>query len=284
MAKIGLNNFRYAILTEAEDGTPSYDGAKKPAKAISCNVDITNNDASLYADDVLSESDTSFQSGTVTMGIDDEDIATMAALLGHTVTDGEMVRNANDTAPYVGFGRVIVKMVGGVHKYKVEFLCKVKFAEPSQEDNTKGESLEFGTSEIEGTVSALADGKWSVAKTFDTKAAAIEYLEELMAAPGPKLTGLTVYGDSSPTLSPAFSPSHMSYTLVVGSSSSAAQLSASAGQGVTISFFKGSTAKSTGNGIVDQTINGDSDEGDWTIVVGSGDNTTTYNITVQATA
>ena len=99
MAKIGLNNFRYAILTEAQDGTPSYDGAKKPAKAVSCSVQITNNSAMLYADDVLAESDTSFQSGTVTIGIDDEDLATMAAMLGHAITDGEIVRNANDTAP-----------------------------------------------------------------------------------------------------------------------------------------------------------------------------------------
>ena len=72
--KIGLNNFRYAILTEGANGTASYGGAKKPAKAISCSVNITNNSATLYADDVLAESDTSFQSGTVTMGIDDEDI------------------------------------------------------------------------------------------------------------------------------------------------------------------------------------------------------------------
>ena len=183
MAKIGLNNFRYGILTEAQDGTPSYDGAKKPAKAVSCNVSISNNDAKLYADDAVAESDTSFQSGTVTIGIDDEDQATMAAMLGHTVTDGEMVRSADDTAPYVGLGRVIVKMVGGVYKYKVEFLYKVKFGEPSQEDNTKGESLEFSTSEMEGQVATLANGKWSVTKTFDTKADAISYLEGLLAAP-----------------------------------------------------------------------------------------------------
>lgn len=185
MAKIGLNNFRYAKLTEAEDGTPSYDGAKKPAKAISCSVSITNNEATLYADDVLAEADTSFQSGSVTMGIDDEDLETMATLLGHTIDgEGEIVRNANDTAPYVGLGRVIVKMIGGVYKYKVEFLYKVKFAEPSQEDNTKGESLEFGTSELEGTVATLANGKWSIAKTFDTQADAITYLEGLMAVGG----------------------------------------------------------------------------------------------------
>ena len=181
MAKIGLNNFRYGILTEASDGTPSYAGAVKPAKAISCNVAITNNDAKLYADDVLAESDTSFQSGTVTMGIDEDDITTMAALLGHTVTDGEIVRNASDAAPYVGLGRVVVKMVSGVYKYKVEFLYKVKFSEPSQENTTKGESLEFGTTEIEGLVSALGNGKWSVAKVFSTQADAITYLEGLLS-------------------------------------------------------------------------------------------------------
>lgn len=182
MAKIGLTNFRYGKLTEAQDGTPSYDGAKKPAKAISCNVEITNNSAMLYADDMLAEADTSFQSGTVTMGIDEDDIETMAALLGHVVTAGEIVRKADDAAPYVGLGRVVTKMVNGAYKYKVEFLYKVKFAEPSQENNTKGESLEFSTTEIEGTVAALANGKWSCAKQFDDKAAAISYLEGLLAA------------------------------------------------------------------------------------------------------
>lgn len=188
MAKIGLNNFRYAKLTEAQDGTPSYDGAKKPAKAVSCSVSITNNEAKLYADDTLAESDTSFNSGTTTIGIDDEDTETMADLLGHSVENGEMIRKATDTAPYVGFGRVVVKMINNVRKYKVEFLYKVKFAEPSQEDNTKGESLEFTTSELEGQVAALANGKWSVTKTFNTQAEAISYLEGLMQPTGSAVT------------------------------------------------------------------------------------------------
>ena len=50
MAKIGLQNFLFGILTEAQDGTPTYGVAHKPAKAISCNVSISNNDATLYAD------------------------------------------------------------------------------------------------------------------------------------------------------------------------------------------------------------------------------------------
>ena len=181
MAKIGLRDFRYGILTEAPDGTPSYGGAKKPGKAVSCQVEIENNEATLYADDSLAESDTSFNNGTVTMGIDDEDPETMADLLGHTITDGEMVRNSDDVAPYVGLGRIVTKMVSGAYKYKVEFLNKVKFSEPSQEDNTKGESVEFSTGEIEGTVAQLANHDWSKTKTFDTHAEALTYLEGLLA-------------------------------------------------------------------------------------------------------
>ena len=193
MAKIGLNNFRYGILTEATDGTPTYGGAVKPAKAISCNVDISTNDAKLYADDALAETDTSFQSGTVTIGIDEDDQATMAALLGHTVTDGVMVRNTYDVAPYVGFGRVIVKMVGGQYRYKVEFLSKVKFGEPSQEDTTKGENLEFTTTEMEGQVATLADGTWSKTKTFTTKTEAIAYLEGLLGGATAETTYTVTY-------------------------------------------------------------------------------------------
>ena len=190
MARIGLDNFLFGLLTEAVDGTPTYGTATKPGKAINCNVSITNNDAKLYADNGLAESDTSFQSGTVTLGIDEDDLTTQATLLGHEISNGNLIRNANDAAPYVGMGRIVTKMVNGVYKYKVEFLNKVKFAEPSQEDTTKGESVEFGTVEIEGTVAALANGDWSIAQTFDTKAEAVTYLNSLFSTAA---TSYTVY-------------------------------------------------------------------------------------------
>ena len=182
MAKIGLKNFLFGILTEESDGTATYGVAQKPAKAISCNVSISNNDAKLYADDGLAESDTTFQSGTVTLGIDDEDDVMLATLLGHEITNGEMVRNADDIAPYVGLGRIVTKIVNGAYKYKVEFLKKVKFSEPSQENNTKGESVEFGTSEIEGIVAKLGNGDWSVSKTFNTMVEAQAYLNSFFGS------------------------------------------------------------------------------------------------------
>lgn len=182
MAKIGLQNFLYGVLTEASDGTATYGAGIKPGKAVSCNVSISSNDAKLYADDGLAESDTSFQSGTVTIEVDNADLTTQATLLGHTVTGEELVRNANDVAPYVALGRIVTKMVGGAYKYKVEFLSKVKFSEPSQENTTKGESVEFGTTTLEGIVSTLADGTWSKSKTFDTMTEAQTYLTSLFGS------------------------------------------------------------------------------------------------------
>ena len=182
MAKIGLKNFLFGILTEQADGSATYGTAQKPAKAISCSVSISNNDAKLYADDGLAEADTTFQSGTVTLGVDDENDVMLATLLGHIISNGEMIRNSNDIAPYVGLGRIITKIVNGAYKYKVEFLKKVKFSEPSQENNTKGESVEFGTSTIEGQVAALANGDWSASQTFDTFAAAKSYLESFFGS------------------------------------------------------------------------------------------------------
>ncbi len=182
MAKIGLSNLIWSRLTEASDGTPSYDGAKTLGKAVSSSVSITNNSASLYADNALAESDTSFQNGTITLGVDDDADATFAELLGHTNNAGVVTKSSTDTAPFVAVGRIITKMVSGVLYYKAEVLYKVKFAEPSQDDNTKGESIEFGTSEIEGTIATLADGKWSTSQTFTTKANALAFIQGIMAS------------------------------------------------------------------------------------------------------
>lgn len=184
MAQIGLTNLWYGLLTEAEDGTPSYAGAKSFGKAVSAKVDVSTNDATLYADDVLVESDKSFQNAKVTLGVADDDMTIFAEILGHKVAEsgGEMVRSADDAAPWVGLGRVVTKMVNGKYVYKGEFLYKVRFAEPSQEDKTKGESVDFSTPEIEGTAATLANGQWSAAQVFDTKSAAVEWVKGKLAA------------------------------------------------------------------------------------------------------
>ena len=182
MAKIGVQNFLYGVLTEESDGIASYGAGQKPGKAVSCNVGVSSNDAKLYADDSLAESDTSFQGGTVSIEVDNADVTTQATLLGHTISGEEMIRNANDVAPYVALGRIVTKMVDGAYQYKVEFLNKVKFSEPSQENTTKGESVEFGTTSLESIVSTLSNGDWSTTKAFDTIEEARTYLNGLFGS------------------------------------------------------------------------------------------------------
>ena len=181
MAKIGLSNLIWAKLTEAQDGTPTYTDRKSLGKAVSANVSISNNSASLYADNTLAESDTSFQTGTITCGVDEDADATFAELLGHTVTEGVVVKSATDTAKWVGVGRIITKMISGVYYYKAEVLYKVNFSEPSQDDSTKGETIEFRTPEIEGTIATLANGKWCTSQTFTTKANALAFIQGIFA-------------------------------------------------------------------------------------------------------
>ena len=47
-------------------------------------------------------------------------------------------------------------------------------------EKTKGESVEFTTTTIEGTLMKLSDGTWSRTHTFDTYTEAIEYLEKII--------------------------------------------------------------------------------------------------------
>ena len=187
MANIGLTNIWYSPLTEAADGTALYAGAKQLGKAVSCSTSITNNEAKLYGDDALAESDTSFASGTITLGVTDDNDDVFAELLGHTITeDGEVIKAASDAPIYVGLGRIVTKMVNGSYKYKVEFLYKVKFSEPSKDESTKGESIEFATPSVEGIISTLDDvnNTWNKSKTFNTKSDALTYLKNLLAASG----------------------------------------------------------------------------------------------------
>ena len=179
MARIGLKNFRYSELDESENVI----APKSLGKAIDCKVSLELNSAELYADDALAESDYTFNKGTVTITVDDDDDTVLAPLLGHTISEeGEIVRKDTDVAPYIAFGRILTKVVSGTYKYKVEFLSKVKFKDTMPDEATKGESVEFTTVSIEGSVMRKSNGEWSKSKTFTTYAEASTYLDSLLTA------------------------------------------------------------------------------------------------------
>lgn len=177
MARIGLKRFRYSELDEKEEVV----SPKTLGKAIDCKVSLELNSAELYADDSLAESDYTFNKGTVTITVDDDDDTVLAPLLGHSISeDGEIIRKDTDVAPYIAFGRILTKLVNGAYKYKVEFLSKVKFKDTMPDEATKKESIEFTTASIEGSVMKKTNGEWSKSKTFESFEEASEYLDSLL--------------------------------------------------------------------------------------------------------
>jgi phi13 family phage major tail protein len=183
MAKIGLRNFYYSVATEQSDGSLTYSGATKPGKAISFSFEPNVSSATLYADDALAETDTSTNGGTCTMGLDRYDLQTQATLLGHTYSEEDGVTsNKDDVAPYVGLARIVTVMVDGNIGYRAVIFPKVKFQEPSSDNSTKGETTEFGTYEIQGTVTTPADGDWRKEQIFTSQAAADSWIASYFGA------------------------------------------------------------------------------------------------------
>lgn len=219
MAKIGLKYPVYAVATETTSAI-SYASGAVLAKAINANINIETNDVKLYADDVIRESDHSFSSGTVEIEVDDLSNAAQLALLGYTegstidasAGTKELKAGGSDSPAYVGFGFYGKKMVGGVSKWRAIWLKKVQFAEPADEMKTKGESVEFGTTKLSGTVMVAADGYWKEEATFDTEAEAVSYLNTktgISSAASNNITELTI---TNGTLTPTFAEATRNYS------------------------------------------------------------------------
>lgn len=203
MAKIGL---LYPVYKGSTGGVIG--------KALTADVTIEKNNAELYADDAIAESDYSFKSGTISLGVDELSDAVQAELLGHVITSGEMVASTADAPAYVGVGFYRVKRVNGALKYTATFYPKVMFSEPQESDKTHGESTEFGTYALEGKILPYSDGKWKKTKTFDLVADAIAYLNTLVGLAVVASAGLSALAmtGTGGTLSPAFGAAVRFYT------------------------------------------------------------------------
>lgn len=186
MASIGLRNFRFAELNDDEEtyGTPST-----LAGAIECKVSLNIANAKLHADDTVKENIDEFIDGTITMGVDDDDDSIFSPLLGEKTEEytptGSSTKttvyksNSEDVAKYVGFGQVVPKIVNHKRVYKVEWFPKVKFKPYVTDKKTKGDSLEFTTPSIEGSIVTNKDNDWRKRATFDNETDANTFLDSL---------------------------------------------------------------------------------------------------------
>ena len=150
MATIGLDKLYYAPITESATGEETYGTPVQLAKAISAELSIELNEATLFADDGQAEAVKEFKSGTISLGVDDIGNATAAALVGATIdSNGVLVSRSEDSAPYVAIGFRAKKANG---KYKYFWLYRVLFGVPAASLATKGDSITFSTPTIEGSI------------------------------------------------------------------------------------------------------------------------------------
>lgn len=176
MAKTGLKHFVYGKPNADYSG---YTGGRVLG-AIQCNVGITNNDVKLNVDDGVKETDKSFASGTIDIITDDLMDEDKAEMLGHEVNEesGEVIYNSSDVPPELGFGFCGQVSRNNKKMYRAVFLLRVQFSEPSDENDTKGDTVEFKTQSISGSVYTLKDGRYKEEKTFMTEEEAIAWLDE----------------------------------------------------------------------------------------------------------
>lgn len=150
MATIGLDKLFYAPITEGENGDEEYGTPVQLAKAMSAELSVELNEATLFADDGAAEIVKEFKSGTLSLGVDDIGVASAEALTGAKVDANGVLISAgeNDAAPVaVGFR---AKKSNGTYRYF--WLYRVKFGIPGTNLATKGDSITFSTPTIEGTI------------------------------------------------------------------------------------------------------------------------------------
>lgn len=185
MALNGLKSFMYSKLSVTDDAKYQTE-ATKLAGAIECSVDITLNDAKLYADDDLQDEDTSFNMATIKITVDKDDISIIQPLLGSEVTEASIGTgsadnvivahsNADDIPAFVGFGYI----TKAADKYRVKFYPKVRFKPYDTSPKTKQDKTEFITPQLEGTVYKVTNGDWRIMGDVDTLDNAILYLKSL---------------------------------------------------------------------------------------------------------
>jgi hypothetical protein len=185
MARVGFKKAKYNKIVGDKYAPLTENKVPMFEKVVDEKFAPEYNSAELYANDGLAESDYSFKKGTLSWTVADDDDEFIAGVLGNAKGEkGEIVSTTDDIAPEIGYGHIIPKIVGGAKKYKVEFFPRVKITKATSDNKTRGESVEFSTTALEGTVmpletalNGMKEGTWEKHQTFANLTEAETYLD-----------------------------------------------------------------------------------------------------------
>lgn len=201
MAGIGLYGVYYAKATITDGAVTAYGGVQTMGKAISASFEQTEGDNNpLYANNAIAENDASAGSGgTLTLTLDRLTQAAAADLYGLTLKTSTVTVGAETVTgtgfDYTGDEQSVPVGVAFIRwhqinddrgNHEVVIFRNVTFSFPNIDAQTMGESIEWQTPEITGTVIGKeGDGTnpWYKTRLFPTQAAAEAYITAEFAAP-----------------------------------------------------------------------------------------------------
>lgn len=185
MAYYGLSKpwvGKYSV--NAETNEESYATPIQAGEAVSTEVTPNYQESKLFGDNKTVEVVKEFVDASLTMGITRIPVQMAEMMFGHSVTEeGEETSNANDAAPYVGYGFIVREMIGGVSSYRACFLPKVQMVEGTESYQTKGDSITFSTPSLSGSAMANVDGDWRIkSQPFATETEANAWIKSKFGA------------------------------------------------------------------------------------------------------
>ena len=173
MSKVGISNLHYALISTEDTAAanPVFGTVKKPTCGlVNVDVNVNTNKADLYADNMLWETESAWQSAELTASTADLPMDMQADLFGYEYdsTEKTLVKKASANKPYFALGFEF--LMGNGSKMAV-WLYKGRGSDPSMSGETKGESTNFGTNEITATFAGLKGtgnntGRWMICKEF----------------------------------------------------------------------------------------------------------------------
>lgn len=145
--RIGCDKMHYALVT-MEGGKEKWGNPVALPGCMSININPNGSMETAFYDDGPGESATTL--GNIEVEINKSALSAQekSILLGHKLdSKGAIIYGASDIPPYVALGFRTLKSNG---KYRYVWLLKGKFMEPEDNNNTKGDSIEFQNDVLTG--------------------------------------------------------------------------------------------------------------------------------------
>lgn len=205
MAGIGIYGIFYAKATLTDGSVTGYTGGTKLlGEAIDASFEPNQSEGNpLYANNRVQENDTSGASGgTLTHTTSRLKLEAVADIYGlelktvqvtvegqtEPVTGTGISYTGEETAATVGAAYIRMNQENGVRSHEVVLFRGVDYKMPAESAQTKGESLEWQTNELEGAVMGrMGNGEpWHDRYVFPTQDAAIAYIYSILGKPEPE--------------------------------------------------------------------------------------------------